>query len=212
MKTALCSLFVLWAAAPVFSQKPAASAPQQQPDTLRYQGAWALMEVVDGDTIYNMTLRQVRIAGLRRFESTDERDQYRRYQRAARKVYPYAVQAVELYWEIQRETADMSKRKRKKYVRNESKELKEDFKEQLKQLSKTQGKVLIKMIERQVGKSFYDILSETKGGMTAVYWQNFSKIWGYDLKEGYIEGSDPLLDEVLLDYDFHRKIYEHWKG
>ncbi|MFN4257202.1 MAG: DUF4294 domain-containing protein [Saprospiraceae bacterium] len=207
MRHFFCAFLLGWAFGPLFSQNANASQ-----DTTRYQGGWAVMEVVDGDTIYNMTLRQVRVSGPRKFEDKDEQDQYRRYQRAARKVYPFAVQAVELYWQIQSETEGMNKRKRKRHIRHEHKELKEDFKEQLKELSKTQGRVLIKMIERQIGKPFYEIITETRGGMTAVYWQNLGKFWGYDLKDGYREGADPLLDEVLLDYDFPRKIYEHWKG
>jgi Domain of unknown function (DUF4294) len=207
MKNFFCVLSLLATFQPLFAQPTTAT-----PDTIRYQGAWALMEIVDGDTIYNMTLRQVRVSGPRKFGDTEEQTQYRRYQRAARKVYPFAVQAVELYWQIQDETEGMNKRKRKRHIRHEHKEVKEDFKEQLKELSKTQGRVLIKMIERQIGKPFYDIISETRGGMTAVYWQNLGKFWGYDLKDGYHEGADPMLDEVLLDYDFPRKIYEHWKG
>lgn len=181
-------------------------------DTARYRGGWALMEVIDGDTIYNMTLTQVRVSSRRQFKDLQEQRQYWLYRRAAQKVYPYAVQAIQLYNEMQEETKDMSKRKRKKHIKKEGKELKEDFKEQLKQLSKTQGKVLIKMIERQVNKPFYSILSETRGGMTAMYWQNLGKIWGYDLKEGYQEGADPLLDETLIDYDFGAKVYENWRN
>jgi hypothetical protein len=183
-----------------------------QTDTSSTQGAWALMEVIDGDTFYNMALRQVRITARRSFKDAQEQRQYFLYKRAAAKVYPFALQAIDLYYQIQEETQGLSKHKRKKYIRHENREMKDDFKDQLKELSKTQGRVLIKMIERQIGKPFYTIISETRGGMTALYWHNLGKIWGYDLKEGYQEGGDPLLDEILIDYDFGAKIYEHWKG
>jgi hypothetical protein len=181
-------------------------------DSIPSRGAWALMEVVDGDTIFNMTLLQVKVSARRTFKDQQEQRQYWLYRRAAVKVYPYAVQAIELYEDLQAQTEGMSKRKKKKYIRHENKELKDDFKDQLKNLSRTQGAVLIKMIERQVGKPFYDVITETRGSMTAMYWHNLGKIWGYDLKDGYQEGKDPLLDEVLIDYDFNAKIYEHWKG
>jgi hypothetical protein len=190
----------------VFSQTTA------KKDTVPTTGAWALMEVVDGDTLFNMTLLQVKVSARRTFIDLQEQRQYWLYKRAAVKVYPYAVQAIALYEEIQAETEGMSKRKRKKYVKHENKELKDDFKDQLKNLSKTQGAVLIKMIERQVGKPFYEVISETRGGMTAMYWHNLGKIWGYDLKEGYQEGKDILLDEILIEYDFGAKIYEKWRG
>jgi hypothetical protein len=72
----------------------------------------------------------------------------------------------------------------------------------MKNLTKTQGMVLIKMIEKQLGKPFYEIISETRGGFTATYWNALGKFYGYDLKAGYKTGADPLLDEVFLDYDF----------
>jgi hypothetical protein len=189
-----------------------ASSQNAKKDSIPSRGAWALMEVVDGDTIFNMTLLQVKVSARRTFKDQQEQRQYWLYRRAAVKVYPYAVQAIELYEDLQAQTEGMSKRKKKKYIRHENKELKDDFKDQLKNLSRTQGAVLIKMIERQVGKPFYDVITETRGSMTAMYWHNLGKIWGYDLKDGYQEGKDPLLDEVLIDYDFNAKIYEHWKG
>jgi hypothetical protein len=85
--------------------------------------------------------------------------------------------------------------------------LKEDFKDQMKNLTKTEGKVLIKMIESRIDKPFYTIIKETRGGATATYWHTLGKIWGYDLKEGYRAGAEPLLDDALLDYDFGAASY-----
>jgi hypothetical protein len=166
------------------------------------KGAWARMVVENGDTIFDMALRAIKIWQPRKFKDLDEQTMYFRYKYAAKKVYPYALQAIALYEEIEAETQDMNKRKRKRYIRREHKELKEDFTDQMKNLSKTQGKILIKMIEKEVGKPFYDIVSQTRGGFTATYWHNLGKLYGYDLKQGYHLGDDSLLDEVLLDYDF----------
>ncbi len=176
---------------------------QVRPDTSAGPvGAWARMEVSNGDTIFDMSLRPVRIWQPRKYKDLDEQNQYNRYKYAARKVYPYALQAIALYDEIANETQDMSRRKRKRFIRQEHKELKEDFTEQMKQLSKTQGKVLIKMIEKELNKPFYEIVRDTRGGFTALYWHNLGKLYGYDLKEGYKPGAEPMLDEIFLDYDF----------
>ena len=176
---------------------------QARPDTSAGPvGAWARMEVSNGDTIFDMSLRPVRIWQPRKYKDLDEQNQYNRYKYAARKVYPYALQAIALYDEIANETQDMSRRKRKRFIRQEHKELKEDFTEQMKQLSKTQGKVLIKMIEKELNKPFYEIVRDTRGGFTALYWHNLGKLYGYDLKEGYKPGAEPMLDEIFLDYDF----------
>ena len=165
-------------------------------------GAWARMEVENGDTVFVMALRPVRIWQPRKFKDLEEQHLYNRYKYAAKIVYPYALQAISLYEEIGEQTADMSRRQRKRYVRREHHELKGDFEAQMRNLSKTQGKVLIKMIEKELNQPFYEIIKQTRGGFTATYWHQFGKLYGYDLKEGYAPGADPLLDEVFLDYDF----------
>jgi Domain of unknown function (DUF4294) len=172
-------------------------------------GSWALVEIVGIDTTYLLSLPPVRIKGPRKFKDREEQNLYYRYSRAAAKVYPYAVKAVEMYEDIQAETAGMSKRKKRKHLRNEHNELKEDFTDEMKNLSKTQGKVLIKMIERQVGKPFYEIIQNTRGTSTAVYWNTLGKMWGYDLKNGYYKGEDPFLDEIFIDYDFGEAIWRN---
>lgn len=166
------------------------------------QGAWALLEVVNGDSTFLLTLPVVRITARRTFKNEAERRQHYLYTRAARKVYPYALQAVRLYEEIQAETQDMNKRQRRRYYRREKRDLEKDYEEQLKSLTRTEGKVLIKMIERELNKPFFDLVKETRGSLAATYWHNLGKLWGYDLKTPYVPGADTLLDEVLLDYDF----------
>lgn len=199
MKNWICFLF------PVLFT---ASLSAQAVDTLP-RGAWARMEVTNGDTIFDMTLNLYRLSSRRTFKDFTEQRQYYLYMRAARKVYPYALEALDLYAEIAGSTQDMSQRQRRRYVRHEHKELKEDMKDQMKNLSRTEGKVLIKMIESQVHKPFYDLIKETRGGATATYWHTLSKMWDYDLKQGYQRGADPLLDEVFIDYDFGRPPWTH---
>ncbi len=187
----------------------AQSGPRYFQDTTYQGGAWARLEVENGDSTFVMSLRPVKIAARRKFKDLEEQKQFMRYTFAARKVYGYALEAIELYEEIQDKTADMSKRQRRRYIRHENREAKEDMTETLKDLSKTEGKVLIKMIESELNMPFYDIIRKTRGTSTAVYWNTLGKVWGYDLKEGYKPGADPLLDDVLLDYDFGdmRKYY-----
>ncbi len=171
-------------------------------DTTYQGGAWARLEIVNGDSTFAMSLRPVKIASRRTFKDLEDQKMFIRYTAAARKVYLYALDAIELYEEIEEKTADMGKRKRRRYIRHENKEAKEDMTETMKNLSKTEGKVLIKMIESQLNMPFYNIIRKTRGTTTAVYWNTLGKVWGYDLKEGYKVGEDILLDDVLLDYDF----------
>ncbi len=202
-KNRLFFLLALLFSAPAFAQSTTRT------DTLPQGGAWARMEVENGDTTFVMSLWPVRVSSRRNFKDRTEQNQYYRYVRAARKVYPYALQAIKLYQEIEEETRDMRKGQRRRHIRREHKELKEDFKDQMKNLSKTEGKVLVKMIERQLDKPFFDVIKDTRGGATATYWNTMGKLWGYDLKQGYQPGTEPLLDDALLDYDFGEAVYRY---
>ena len=80
------------------------------------------------------------------------------------------------------------------------------MKSHLRKLTKLQGKILIKMIERELDKSMYDFIVMLRGRFTAFYWHNASKLYSYDLKEGYQEGKYEILDAVLKDFDISYRI------
>lgn len=173
-----------------------------RPDTTARSGAWATLEIVNGDSTFLMSLHPARLVAKRNFKDLEEQHQFRRYVWAAQRVYPYALEAVELYQEMEEETANMNKRQRRRHFRHEHHELKEDMTERMKNLSKTEGQVLVKMIEKELDMPFYDVIRTTRGSVTATYWNTLGQFWGYDLKKGYHPGDDPLLDEVFIDYDF----------
>jgi hypothetical protein len=207
---ALTGAVLLGTVASLLAQPAAQSpTPTVRRDTSTAQGGWVRREIVNGDTFYVASLRMVRIQGPRTYKDAMEREMLRRYRRYAAHVYPYAVQAVDLYNTVEDESSDMSRRQRRRYLRQQKEAFKDDFEDQLKKLYKTEGYILIKMIERQTGKPCYDIIKETRGTVTAAYWHNLAKLWGYDLKDGYQVGKDPLLDEVLLDYDFGEAIWKY---
>jgi len=154
-----------------------------------------------GDTIIVANLKNVSISSPKKFANRKDYYRYMKYRRYAASVFPYAEEAVRIFWEAEYATQNMRKRKRKKYNKNLSKELRAEFEKPLKKLSKTQGKILIKMIERELGKSMYDLIKNTNGWFKASYWHRASKLFGYDLKDGYTYGDDSILDVVLMDFD-----------
>ena len=155
-----------------------------------------------GDTILVADdLMTVPFSSLRHFKNAEEYSKYRRYLRYAAIVYPYAKEAIKVFRQLNEETEEMRKGKRKRYARNLQKDLDDKFEEPLKNLTKTQGKILVKMIERELDTPLYDLIREYRGGFTAGYWNTMSKFWGYDLKRGYMEGDDPILDVVLGNFD-----------
>jgi hypothetical protein len=160
-----------------------------------------LMLDANGDTLYVADdLLTVSLTSPRKFKSVDEYNRYRKYLRYAAIVYPYAKEAIKVFRQLNEETEEMRKGKRKRYAKKLQKDLDDKFEEPLKNLTKTQGKILVKMIERELDTPLYDLVKTYRGGMTATYWNTMSKFWGYDLKRGYMEGDDPILDAVLEDF------------
>lgn len=159
--------------------------------------------VVDdcGDTLIVAQLDDVSISSPDAFENEDDYKLYRRYRRYAQSVYPYAVDAIRIFRETEYMTQSMDKRDRKRYVRRLQKELKEKFEDPLKKMSKTQGRVLYRMIERELDTPIYFLIKDLRGGLTARYWATMAGFYGHKLKEGYHEGDDPILDMVLDDFD-----------
>lgn len=157
--------------------------------------------VEDGDTLIIAELAEASVTSFRDFDSDTQYRRYMKYRRYANTVYPYAVESIKMFRRVEKDTEGMKKNKRKKYVRNLQKELKKEFTDPLKSLSRTQGKILIKMIEYELDTPMYALLRNVKSGFSAAKWQTVGKLWGYDLKEGYTPGDDPIMDAILQDFD-----------
>ena len=161
-----------------------------------------VMVTPEGDTLLIATaLTEASVSSPRRFESEEDRKLYRKYRYYAAKAYPYAVEAIRIFRETEEVTATMKPREARRHIRRLQKELKKEFEEPLKKLTKTQGYLLVKMIERDTGRPMYDLIKDLRNGVTATYWQTMGKLVGYDLKAGYVPGADPILDVVLGDYN-----------
>lgn len=162
--------------------------------------------ITGNDTIIIAEIENINISSPRTFKDRDEYLKYRKYRRYAAKVYPFAKEAIRIFREAEYATSEMKKRKRKRHLKRLSKDLQRDFSEPLQQLSKTQGKIMVKMIERELGSPMHDLIKMTQGKLKAFYWNQSSKLYGYRLKTGYIIGENPILDVVLQDFDISYEV------
>lgn len=174
----------------------------QQQGTVTVQGK-AYPYIIDscGDTVIVAQLDDVSVTSKKAFKDDEEYKKYRRYRAYATKVYPYAVEAVKVFRQIETATQDMRRGKAKRYAKHLQKELDEKFEDPLKKLSRTQGMILIKMIERELDVPTYNLIKDLRGGFSATYWNTLGKFYGYHIKEGYKPGEDPILDMVLADFN-----------
>lgn len=154
-----------------------------------------------GDTLIVAQLGEMSVSSPEVFDTEEEYKQYRRYRIYAQRAYPYAVDAIRIFRETEYMTQNMSKKDRKRYNKKLQKELEEKFETPLKKMSKTQGKVLIAMIEKELDVPVYDLIKDLRGGLTARYWATLAGFYGHKLKHKYTIGDDRILDAVLDDFD-----------
>lgn len=159
------------------------------------------VRIAGKDTVIVASFPEVVVKAPRVFANDEEYRQYMRYRRYASQVLPYAIESIRLYRKYERDTEGMRKGQARKYAKQLQKDVREDFTDPLKDLTRTQGKILVKMIERHLDTSMYEVLKSVRGGFTATKWQTVGKLYGYDLKEGYTPGEDKILDMILGDFE-----------
>jgi hypothetical protein len=78
-------------------------------------------------------------------------------------------------------------------------ELMEEFSDELKSLTITQGRLLIKLIDRETGNTSYELLRELRGSFSAFFWQTVARLFGSNLKTTFdAEGEDKLIDQIVV--------------
>lgn len=140
--------------------------------------------VYEGDTIEAKTLAGVYVWPRNYLAS---REKWTRLRNAVYVTYPYAVKAGVVFNDIEKHiTGSTDKQFVTKYINSREKELKKEFTDPLTNLSVYQGRILMKLINRETGgTNCYDILKELKGGVTARLWQTVAFFFGSDLKQPY---------------------------
>jgi hypothetical protein len=155
---------------------------------------------VDGDTILITSIDEVIIFPEPKFESRREWRRYHRLVRHVRKVYPYAKMAGEKYDTVSSHLLTLATEKeRKAYIKQVEQEIHDEYEDDLKKLTITQGRILLKLIDREVGETSYELLKEFKGTFSAFFWQTLARIFGHNLKSEFDpEGEDKLLNEIVI--------------
>ena len=156
--------------------------------------------VEDGDTIFVDEIRASKVYSRLPKQKGKEWRKYYRLVHNFSKSYPYALVAKKMVVEADSTiAADKLKGvKREKYVSQVQKELFEVFEGQMRKLTVSQGALLMKLIDREVGKSSYSIIKDYKSGIAAGFWQGIAKMFGTDLKKPYDpEGEDKLTEELV---------------
>ena len=156
--------------------------------------------VVDGDTIPVIYYDEVYIWGNKSFRNSAESKQWERLVRNVKRAYPYAKLAGIKFNEYNQKMVGITSEKVKKDMMKQAEdELEAQFSNELKELTTTQGKILLKLIDRQTSNCSYDIVKDFRGRFRAFFYQSFARFFGFNLKVKYDPlGADADIERIVL--------------
>ena len=157
----------------------------------------------EGDTIPESVLPPVEVYAKLTGKWKNYWADWTRLRNAVYVTYPYAIAASRIMNQVNAQLSGVTdKKKRRLIIRSREKELKKEFTDQLVKLSVYQGKVLMKLINRQTGNNCYEIIEEYKGFFSAAFWQTIAFVFGSNLKQPYDpSGDDADMEKIVKDVE-----------
>ena len=160
--------------------------------------------IVDGDTIPYYRLKEVTVIESGSLLSEKEIRKNQKLIRNVKKMLPYAKIGKQRLDDLERRIADMPKRERKEAIKQAEKDLLADFSDELKACTISQGMVLLKLIDRETGRTSYVLVDELRGKIRAGFYQTFARLFGYNLKSAYDpkhNKEDYLIERIVLSIE-----------
>lgn len=156
--------------------------------------------VIDGDTLWVADLDEVYIFPTHKFKNNRERRRYSRLIHNVKVVYPWAKLAGDKLDEVEIHIATLkTEKEQRQYIKEVEDELLGDYKEDLKKLTITQGRILIKLVDRETGDTSYELVRELRGDLSAAFWQALARIFGSNLKSEFdADGDDRLIEQIVI--------------
>ncbi|MFS4418353.1 DUF4294 domain-containing protein [Maribacter sp. 2307ULW6-5] len=203
-----------------------AQVPEQPMDSVAER-----LIIIEGDSVFqsSIPLQEAYVFGALEFDDYKEKLRYYILRRKTHKVYPYAKLAAERLVELNDSLAGIKKpRLRRKYTRKIHRYIEDEFSEELKKLTRTEGQILVKLIYRQTGSTAFDLVKELRNGWRAFWYNTTANMFKISIKEEFkpdLVEEDYLIEDILqrafasgklerqesvLDYDYS-KLYNKWK-
>lgn len=159
--------------------------------------------VVKGDTILNGYIRETVVFTPLKFKNEQDRLEYTKLVRDVKVTLPYAKQVAQNIIETYEFMETLSDKKAKqKHLEETQKFIMESYKPKMKKLTKNQGKILVKLIDRQTNTSAYDIIKSLTGGFKATVYNTFAGLFGNNLKTEYDPtGKDRMIERIVIEIE-----------
>ncbi|HNV94951.1 MAG TPA: DUF4294 domain-containing protein [Bacteroidales bacterium] len=168
-------------------------------NTPKPQGYLVYTKVINGDTLPIIYLREITIFPPRVFKSKREAARYTKLVRKIKKVLPYAKLAKLKIMLIEIEMKKIpTEEGRKEFLKMAEKKLRADFEDEIKNMTMSEGRILIKLIDRETGKTSYELIKQLKGSFNAFLYQQVARLFGENLKDEYdAKGEDKYIEEIV---------------
>jgi hypothetical protein len=155
--------------------------------------------IVNNDTLPSVRLAEVKIYKTRVFKNKRQAARYDKLRRDVKRVYPYAILASAKLREYNATLSRIHNEiQRDAYMKKAEKELRTQFESDLRKLTFSQGRILIKLIDRETGKTSYQIVKELRGSFSAFMWQSLACLFGSNLKSEYdAKGDDKMIEDII---------------
>lgn len=155
--------------------------------------------IKNGDTIIHRNIIEVTVFPPKEFKNARHERRYGRFVDKVKKVYPYARLAGDMLDEIEPEYLALDSDKEKRRMMKElEKQLLDEYKDDLKRMTISEGRILLKLIDRETSHTSYALIKDFRGGVSATFWQGIARLFGSNLKAGYEpQGDDRVLEEVV---------------
>ena len=155
--------------------------------------------IINNDTLPHINLREIIVLPPRKFTSRAQRRRYWRLVYNIKKAYPYAKIASRELMKLNDTLLTIkSKRQQKLCIKQAQNKMFNKYKNQLKKLTITQGRILIKLVDRETGNTSYSIIKDYRGSFSAFFWQSIARFFGENLKENYNpEEEDRLIEDIV---------------
>lgn len=161
--------------------------------------------VVGQDTVPVITLAIFDVVAKMPKALRKERERWSRLRNAVYVTYPYARSAAKVLKDVNSRLTTMNKKERKAFLATKEKELKAQFGDKLENLSVYQGKVLMKLIDRETGQNCFEIIKELKGGFNARVWQTVAFFFGGNLKSDYDKQEDRDIEVIVQELEMYQQ-------
>jgi hypothetical protein len=155
--------------------------------------------IINGDTVGIVDMNEVLVSRQRVFANCTDAANYYILEQNLKVVYPYAVMAEATFQQCEATLNTMEdKGDKKRYLKQVQKQLMDQYEAELKELTVEQGKLLIKLIDRQTGNTSYEIVKEMRGSLSAFMWQTVASLFGNNMKAEYDpNGQDKDIETII---------------